>query len=423
MNTAPRIAILGLLGSGNLGNHGSLEAMLRFLRAHHPDSPITCVCSGPEEVQKRYGIPAFSITWYQPGRAGRSRLRTAAAKAFGKVADLVRTPLWVRRYDIVIVPGMGVLETTLQLRPWGWPYALFLVFLSGRLLGTRTALVSIGANAPRERSIRWMFATIARLATYRSYRDEPSRQALRTMGVDTSRDDVYPDLAFASPRPAALPRRSTPSRAPNLTVGLGVMAYRGGNDDRGRSEQVYSAYVGKITEFARWLVDEGYRVRMITGDPADQEVVSAVVEDLRRNRPGLADERLVTEPVESFGGLMHQLAGVDVVVASRFHNVISALKLAIPTISISYAGKNDVLLEQMGLAEFSQPLQSLDVGRLIEQFRALEQRAPQLRPEIERKLAEYATSLERQDAVVSSALFGLGGKRPVVTDNDKIKEV
>jgi polysaccharide pyruvyl transferase WcaK-like protein len=400
MSTAPRIAVLGLLGSGNLGNQGSLEAMLQFVRKNHPDSPISCVCSGPEELERQYGIPSFSITWYEPRRGGGSRLRTVAAKAFGKVADLVRTPLWVRKYDVVIVPGMGVLETTLRLRPWGWPYALFLVFASARLWGTRTALVDIGANVAHERSIRWLFRNTARLATYRSYRDEYSRDAVRTMGVDTSRDEVYPDLAFALQAPHG------PPHSVNRTMGLGVMAYRGSNADRDRSEEIYSGYVGKIIEFTRWLVDEGYRVRLVTGDPSDEEVVDAVVDDLRRTRPQLAGERLLSQPASSFGELTEQLAGVDLVVASRYHNVLAALKLAKPTISISYAAKNDVLMEQMRLAEFCQPLQSLDVERLSRQFRALELRASQLRPELERKLAEYATALDHQYAGLSAALFG-----------------
>jgi polysaccharide pyruvyl transferase WcaK-like protein len=411
MSTAPRIAVLGLLGSGNLGNQGSFEAMLQFLRKSHPDSPITCVCSGPEEVERQYGIPSFSITWYEPRRGGGSRLRTVAAKAFGKVADLVRTPLWVRKYDIVIVPGMGVLETTLQLRPWGWPYALFLVFASGRLWGTRTALVDIGANVAQERSIRWLFRNTAGLATYRSYRDEYSRDAVRTMGVDTSHDEVYPDLAFALQAPPG------PPHSANRTVGLGVMAYRGSNADRDRSEEIYSGYVGKIIEFTRWLVDEGYRVRLVTGDPSDEEVVAAVVDDLRRTRPQLAGERLLSQPAASFDELTAQLAGVDLVVASRYHNVLSALKLAKPTISISYAAKSDVMMEQLRLAEFRQPIQSLDVERLTRQFRALELRAPQLRTELERRLAEYANALDRQYADLSSALFG--PERPAPSAADK----
>ncbi|GAA1561491.1 polysaccharide pyruvyl transferase family protein [Kribbella sancticallisti] len=420
MNRAPRIAILGLLGSGNLGNHGSLDAMLQFLRAEHPDSQITCVCSGPAEVERQYGIPSFSITWYHPGRAGRSRLVTIALKAFGKVADLVRTPRWVRRYDIVIIPGMGVLETTLQLQPWGWPYALFLVFAWARVFGVRTALVSVGANVPRERSIRMLFAGTAKFASYRSFRDTDSRDALRQMGLDAGADAIYPDLAFALPLPKPA---DAPVIAPTVrTVGLGVMAYRGTNADRSRSGEVYEAYVRKMIDFSRWLVDQGYRVRLLTGDPSDEAVVSAVVDDLRRTRPGVVDALLIREPAESLSELMEQMAGVDLVVASRYHNVLSALKLSKPTISISYARKNDILMEDMRLGEFRQPIQSLDVQRLIEQFRALEARASRLEPEMHRRNAEYVKLLEQQNAALSATLFGAAAPKRSAAGGAESKE-
>jgi hypothetical protein len=40
---APRVALFGLFGSGNIGNDGSLEAMLRYLRTAHPDAVIQMV--------------------------------------------------------------------------------------------------------------------------------------------------------------------------------------------------------------------------------------------------------------------------------------------------------------------------------------------------------------------------------------------
>ena len=416
MIRAPRIAIIGLLGSGNLGNHGSLDAMLRFLRTRHPDSQITCVCSNPAELEAQYGLPSVSITWYQPDGPDRSRWQTVALKAFGKVADLVRTPRLMRRFDIVIVPGMGVLETTLEVRPWGWPYALFLVFASARLVGAKSALVNIGANVAREQSLRWLFTSTARCATYRSYRDDYSRDAMRTMGLDTSRDEVYPDLAFALPTPPV------PSGRSDRTVGLGVMAYYGTNADRAHAEEIYSTYVGKIIEFTRWLVDEGYRVRLFTGDPSDLAVVSAVFDDLGETRPDLVDSRLISEPAESLSELMEQMADVDLVVASRYHNVLSALKVSKPTISISYATKNDILLESMQLAEFRQPIQSLDVERLIGQFRALEERAPRLEQDMHRKNAEYVALLEHQYAVLSATLFGAREPEQVAAVGDQPKE-
>ena len=251
-----------------------------------------------------------------------------------------------------------------------------------------------------------------RLATYRSYRDTYSRDALRQMGLETSRDEVYPDLAFALPEP-----KEPESRDPRRTI---APRRDGVPRDLRRPGPVgrdLLAYVGKIVEFARRVVDEGYRIRLITGDPSDEAVVSAVIDDLRQTRPDLVDERVVREPADSLGELMDQLAGVDLVVASRYHNVQSALKLAKPTISISYGVKSDVLMEGMRLAEFRQPIRDLDVERLMDQLHALEARAGGIESAMREKNAEYGEQLERQFAVLSDRLFGAG--RPVASGSDQ----
>ncbi|MFB7939431.1 hypothetical protein ACFC39_20340, partial [Streptomyces sp. NPDC056049] len=159
-----RVGVFGLLGSGNLGNDGSLEAVLGYLRATRPEAVVDALCGGPETVTARYGIPATRLHWYRGEYRTASRAGAVAGKALGKVVDAVRTALWVRRHDVVIVPGMGVLEATLPLRPWGFPYALFLLCASGRLLGTRVALVGVGADAIADRPTRALVRRSARLA-------------------------------------------------------------------------------------------------------------------------------------------------------------------------------------------------------------------------------------------------------------------
>jgi polysaccharide pyruvyl transferase WcaK-like protein len=143
----------------------------------------------------------------------------------------------------------------------------------------------------------------------------------------------------------------------------------------------------------------------VIGDPSDLTVVEAVTDDLRRTRPDVVGEQLVYEPAETLEELMAQLAGVDLVVASRYHNVVSALKLSKPTISISYGTKSDLLLEQMQLAEFRQPIQSLDVDRLLDQFHALEARADAVVPVMQARNSEFLAALEKQYDVLSAALF------------------
>lgn len=395
---AHRIGLFGLLGSGNLGNDGSLEAVLAFLRAEHPDAVLSARVAGPERVTARYGIPASQLYWYQryDGRYG--RLTATPLKLVGKVLDAVRTAAWVRRQDVVIVPGMGVLEASVPLRPWRFPYALLLLCASGRLLGTKVALVGVGAEDIPERALRWPITLAARCAHYRSYRDGYSRDAMHRMGVHSSGDQVYADLAFALPAPAERPPATG-------TVGIGVMAYHGGNGDRARAGQLHREYVDTLRRFVRWLVDGDRRVLLFTGDQVDDGVVAELVADLHEHRPTLEPSRVMAASAATLDELQQRMAAVDTLVATRYHNVVCGLKLAKPTLSIGYALKNDVLMARFGLAEFCQRAHSVDFDLLVEQFTALEDRREQFTESLVRLGAEVTGAMDDQFAALSAALF------------------
>lgn len=392
-----RVGLFGLLGAGNSGNDGSLEAVLGYLRADHPDAELSCLCSGPEVVATRYGIPTVQLYWYY-ARDRRPILPVRVVlKVAGKARDAVRVLRWVRRQDVVIVPGTGVLESTLPIRAWGFPFSMFLLCLFGRFTGTRVALVNIGSNVIRQPVLRSLYRAAARLAHYRSFRDAMSRDAMREMGVDTSADGVHPDLVFALPVPGG------PVEAE--TVGVGVMDFHGGTDDRHRAEEIHRSYVDGMKRFVRWLVDDGRRVRLFTGDETDHTVVREVIDHVRAHRPDLDPSAVVSEPTATLGDLMRQMASVGSVVATRYHNVVCALKLAKPTVSISYSAKSDRIMAKMGLGEFCQDARTIDVDRLIEQFTTVERRAEQIRPMLAERAAERATRLEHQYAQLSAALF------------------
>lgn len=159
---APRVGICGLVGGGNLGNNGSLEAVVAYLRRGHPDAVLDFLGSDPRQLTARYGAPAARMRWYQPDETGSSRpngpvMRSLGA-SLGLIVDALRISNWVRRHDVVIVPGMGVLEATLPLRVWHTPYWMFVVCAAGRIFGTRVALVSVGASAVKQQPMRWLFS-------------------------------------------------------------------------------------------------------------------------------------------------------------------------------------------------------------------------------------------------------------------------
>jgi polysaccharide pyruvyl transferase WcaK-like protein len=99
------------------------------------------------------------------------------------------------------------------------------------------------------------------------------------------------------------------------------------------------------------------------------------------------------------------MAALDTIVATRFHNVVCALMLSKPTVSIGYAAKNDVLMADMGLAEFCQNIRSLDVDRLISQYTALESRRDVVGPVMDERNAVNRSRLEDQYDVLSSEVF------------------
>ncbi|MFB7246736.1 polysaccharide pyruvyl transferase family protein [Streptomyces populi] len=391
--TAARVGVFGLLGSGNLGNDGSLEAVLGYLRDRHPEAAVDALCGGPEAVTARYGIPATRLHWYRGEYRTASRLGAVAGKGLGKLVDVLRTASWVRRHDVVIVPGMGVLEATLPLRPWGFPYALFLLCASGRLSGAKVALVGVGAAPIGNRATRTLVRWSARLAAYRSYRDAPSRDAMRAMGVDTTRDEVHPDLAFSLPAPPA----GGPSDPPG-PVCVGVMAFHGSDDDRARAEEIHRRYLDGTTRFVRTLAEEGRPVRLITGDDVDATVVSAILDAV--------DSPLVTvaEPA-SLADVMKEMAAADSVVATRYHNLICALKAGTPTLALSYAAKSDALMARMGLDAYCHPAREVDADRLLEQFRELEENAAELRRILTRRNQDAVRALDHQFTALTAALF------------------
>jgi polysaccharide pyruvyl transferase WcaK-like protein len=395
--SAPRVGLFGLLGSGNIGNDVSMEAILRYLRADHPNAAIDAMCVSPERL-RGYEIETVPLFWYQKYEQRLSGVPAIALKVLGKGIDAFRTAAWVRRHHVVIVPGMGVLEATLPLRVWLTPYEMFLLCTSGRLFGTKVAFVSVGANLINQRLTRWLFDTAARLAYYRSYRDAASRDAMQQRGLDTSHDFVYPDLAFSIPTPPC------DAGDPDM-VGVGVMAYYGSNDNRDQADEIHASYVENLKLFTRWLVDSGRRVRLLIGDASDDKVVQEILADMRAYRPDLDSTWVAAAPASSFTELTQAIAPLGTVIATRFHNIICALKLAKPTIAIGYAAKTVAIMADAGLPEFVQSADSLDIRLLTEQFDELNRRSVEFRRTIAERNALNARLLEDQFHRLSAVLF------------------
>lgn len=397
-----RVGLFGLLGCGNIGNDASMEAVIRYIRARHPGVTIDAMCLGAETVRQEYGIEAISLRWSVNYERAVFKAVAPAFKVLSRFVDLVRTAAWVRRHEVVIVPGMGVLETSLPTRPWHMPYSMFLVLLWGRIFGIRTALVSVGAGRVEGRLNRLLLDAVARLAFYRSYRDVRSREVMRQRGLDVTHDRVYPDLAFNLPIMSSDPGDLG-------IVCVGIMDYRGSNADRARADEVYAVYIDAMKHFVRWLVSEGRKVRLIIGDTnnCDEWALQELLEDVRIYLPDIDAEQVVAAPVASFADVMRAIAPAGTVVATRFHNVVCALRLSKPTIALGYGPKFGALMADMGVPEFCQDARTLSAHELIGLFCELEQRQAEVRHRLRARNDIYEQLLDDQFKALSAVLFGM----------------
>jgi polysaccharide pyruvyl transferase WcaK-like protein len=395
----PRVGLFGWLAAGNSGNEASMETILAYLRRDHPEAVIDAMSAGFRRLRSNYRIGSVPLSWYEGQNQHRNPAVRTLLKAIGKLMDPFRTVLWVRRHDVVIVPGAGVLEATLPMRAYTFPLSMCLVCVSGKLFGVKVALVSVGASKIKKNLTRWLSNASARSACYRSYRDVHSIDAIRQRGINTSSDRVFPDLVFGVPVP--------PQEAGKAgLVGVGVMDYYGGNDDRARADAIHAAYVEKMTRFVHWLLDNGYSVLMFGGDGmVDYAVAEQIKADAYSRYPDLTPDRVVVEAFSTYSELLGKMNHAETVVATRYHNVMGALKLCKPTIALGYSDKFVSLMESMGVAEFCQPADSFSLDQLIRQFNDLQGRRAELSQTMRKHNAANDQGLAQQFLMLSAALF------------------
>ncbi len=392
-----KISFFGHFGSPNFGNEGTLVAILSRLRVLYPDREFSCICTYPQVVVARYGIEAFPIStrsvsiWDRQAGLGK-RLAMAFVGLSEEVWQYVRAFRALRGTDMLIVPGTGLLTDAYGLSGWG-PYGLLKWSLVAKLRGCRVLFVSVGAGPIDGAVGRVLVKSALSLADYRSYRDDASLNYLKGIGFRTKRDRVYPDLVFGLPR-ASLPAGGAPGeRRP--VVGLGLMVYAGRYSVRNPSDETYHGYLESLVIFAERLLGQDYDIKLLLGD-GDTAVIQEF-KDVLLGRLGSYDEARVSyQPLTSFQELLSQLDATDIVVATRFHNVLFSLLLDKPVIAISFHHKCASLMNEMGVSEYCHEINQMNADTLGRQFQELVRNAEEVRHTIKQRVEESRAALDEQ---------------------------
>lgn len=387
------IFLFGNFGTGNIGNECTLQAFLHACRNYMPDAGLTGICSIPEDVSIRHGLHSIPIN--DGGREKKGKRKRYASRWIRIL--LLWLPAearqWMRAYrslksaDGLILVGTGVI-TDEETGVWGLPYEIMKWTVVAKLRRSKVFFVSVGVERVRHRMTKRFFKLALSLADYRSFRDIESKRSLLNLGMRVQEDPVYPDLAFNLPR-SHMPDPVREKRHTTV-IGVGLLDYFGQGSQKEKGETAYTSYVKKIADFIVWLLEQDYSVRILIGDMAcDNRVRRDLKECIERRGTTYDNRRIIDEPIHSVSDLMDQISMTDMVVASRFHNILLCLMQNIPAISISYNIKNDAIMREYGLGRYCQNIESLDVSRLIEQFRELRESASEHVPRLLKKTEEF----------------------------------
>jgi len=402
-----KIFFFGNFGSTNFGNEATLQAILANFRALIPEAEFACICTFPAIASATHSITAlpFSPAGIRAWRPKNRVARLLRRMLFGIPSELYRW--WdafrtLKGGDALIVPGTGLLTDAFDISSWG-PYGLFKWALVAKLRGCKLLFVSVGAGPLDGRLGRHLAKMALRLADFRSYRDVSSLDVLRNIGFAPTHDRIYPDLAFSLPRSAVSSDRQTHRRRP--VVGLGLMNLGSMYAGRAVSSAAYASYLESLVILVAWLLDRGYDIRLLIGEVGDPVPKFRSLLAQRLSTHG--SERIMDAAhVTSVEELLSQVGDTDLVVATRFHNVLFALLSHKPTVSISFHSKCTDLMSSMGLSEYCLRIDQLKSADLIEKVLDMEKNSHKLKSWIAVKCEEFRRASEEQYGLILAESVG-----------------
>lgn len=454
MKVWPKVGLLSPCGHGNLGDAAIQQVMIAELRSRFPDGDIIGITLVPADTLGRHGIrtiplgavspPHYGIVQVGAGsasdlnrgaiedskgtysRAGLSRLSNFLAHGVIRVVRVLLPQGWpwairqevlhwglawstVRRLDWLIVSGGGQIDDFWG-GAWGHPWAMFKWALLARVAGCRVFVVSVGAGTADAALSRLLIRQVLRLAHYRSFRDEGSRDIVRRIGF--FRDDpVQPDLAYGLGVTSAN-KLAHPSVRQRIAIAPMVYARSGywPTADIERHER----YIQKLVELTVSLLEDGNAVSLIHSDGPDARAVRDVHERVKRRITDASRARLDCPDTRQVDQYLSVCRAARVIVTSRLHGVILAQLTGTPVIALSYDRKVRVAMHDTAQSEFCLDIDGFTVAEVHRAITAVSSRLEQQCATVEVHLKAFRDRLALQyDCIFSQFASTSAGRDSV----------
>jgi polysaccharide pyruvyl transferase WcaK-like protein len=420
-STDGTVAVIGNYGNTNLGDDATLATIIEHVGRRRPKAKTIALAVDPEAAHAQHGITALPSGRYTKSRASRSAatterrgspMSTLLRRLFRPVASVARGPLdllvWLRALagevvfpikcwaamdgvDLLIIGGGGQL-TDQFFGPWNFPYLLLIWVLVAKVSGARVGFVCVGAGTIASRLSRIFLKTALSLADHRSFRDQRSRRIVEELGVPAP-NLVVADLVFSlegAPRVVAR-RPSGPPRA----VGFNVFPYHAPFYWPDADPTIYRAYLESSARLIEWLGRQGYVVHLFpTQLRADPRVIRDLIATMEAHGIRLPAGQLIHAPVTGMESLTATIAAMDIVIVTRYHAMVMALRAGIPVFALSSQPKTDDLMADMGLSAYRVSIDNIQMDALTARFTSLAQNAQSVRDQIQARGRELRREID-----------------------------
>lgn len=429
--TLPRrskIALLHHCGTGNLGDDATVTAVFEQIKSRWPTVSVVGLSLDPRDSEKRHGIPCFAIRqsvfpfeqeWSPASPAARRGRYSDRLKAtFRKVGPLYRATKTIKNvlivrpiqflreivflgqslilacdFDLIVICGGG------QLLDWGgplaFPYTLFKWSLLAQCARVKCIFLNNGAGPLNATLSRWFIRRALAMADYVSLRDRASGELLRKIGFP-GKIKVVTDSAWGLRLPDGITRRRSRPKKERV-IGIAPMAYGDFSRHIIDDNPGYWRLIDSLAEFSAELLSRGHRIRLFSTDIwFDSQALADLEAAIRKNDPALAANRVVREPVANTGELLTALSRVDCYVTCRFHGVVFASLLNVPTIALAPHPKVTTLMGDMGLSEYCVDINTCDATDLTARFDCLVANRDDVKARVRRHVAHSQSLLESQ---------------------------
>jgi polysaccharide pyruvyl transferase WcaK-like protein len=393
---APRVGLLGMYASANLGDTCIQQEVIRGLRTRIPDCRFTAINNDPADAVATFGFDALRINGYLPALRGDgspwAALQTPWPRGLSPGAGTRRIVAALRGLDLLVVSGGGQLEdffggTAAQ------PRYLLTWTLFARALGVPVVYFSVGVDQLRAPMSRRLVALALSAASARSFRDAGSLALARAAGMRGSAT-VCPDPALG----AAV----EPARPPMRCITVSPISHR---TWQVAADDSYGRYFEVLVAACRHWLAAGYRLRIVC---SERDMDPGVAQTLAQRLDAAAVvERVDAKSPDDFRSAV---AGAEFIVASRMHGAVLGMLALTPVLAIAPARKVTQLMQDAGLAADVLALQEVTLDGVLDAAAALQRRRATVVAQIEAYLADCRNRLSTAyDAVAARACAAAQG--------------